>query len=242
VSAAGPPPTLVVLDLDDTLIDYVTSHEVARRALLRRAEQLLRLSRDDIEKAFDEGRLQIKDQVGPTAASHNRLLYLQRGLELLGLGPQVETAVALERTYWRTLLLASRVFPGAVDFLIAARAAGATLALVTDLTAEAQFEKLLFFSLDRLVDVLVTSEEAGGDKVTGKPLDVLLTKLPASALAGSAWSVGDAEHDLSGPKQLLGATTYQRLVKPWSPRHPSADVVFTEFTELTADLHAGDRR
>ena len=110
-------PTLVVLDLDDTLIDYVASHEVARRALLRRAEQLLRLKRADIEAAFDEGRRQIKEQVGPTAASHNRLLYLQRGLELLGLGPQVETAVTLERTYWRTLLLASAVFPGVVDFL-----------------------------------------------------------------------------------------------------------------------------
>ncbi len=229
-------PTLIVLDLDDTLIDYVASHEVARRALLRRAEQLLGLAREDIEKAFDEGRQQIKEQVGPTAASHNRLLYLQRALELLGLGPQVETAVALERTYWRTLLLASKVFPGAVDFLTAARAAGATLALVTDLTAEAQYEKLLFFHLDRLVDVLVTSEEAGGDKVTGKPLELLVGKLAPAARAGSAWAVGDAEHDLAGPKQVLGATTYQRLVKPWSPRHPSADIVFTDFAELTADL------
>jgi putative hydrolase of the HAD superfamily len=235
-------PTLVVLDLDDTLIDYVASHEVARRAMLRRAEHLVRRPRHELEEAFDEGRRQVKKQVGPTAASHNRLLYLQRGLELLGLGPQVETAVALERTYWRTLLLASKVFPGAVEFLAAARAAGATLALVTDLTAEAQYEKLLFFHLDRLVDVLVTSEEAGGDKVTGRPLELLLSKLPASSRAGSAWSVGDAEHDLSGPKQVLGATTYQRLVKPWSPRHPSADVVFTEFAELTRDLTEGRPR
>lgn len=235
-------PTLVVLDLDDTLIDYVASHEVARRAMLRRAEHLVRRPRPELEEAFDEGRRQVKKQVGPTAASHNRLLYLQRGLELLGLGPQVETAVALERTYWRTLLLASKVFPGAVEFLAAARAAGATLALVTDLTAEAQYEKLLFFHLDRLVDVLVTSEEAGGDKVTGKPLELLLSKLPAASRTGGAWSVGDAEHDLSGPKEVLGARTYQRLVKPWSPRHPSADVVFTEFAELTRDLTHGRSR
>jgi hypothetical protein len=78
--------------------------------------------------------------------------------------------------------------------------------------------------------------------VTGRPLELLLSKLPASSRAGSAWSVGDAEHDLSGPKQVLGATTYQRLVKPWSPRHPSADVVFTEFAELTRDLTEGRPR
>lgn len=225
-------PSLIVLDLDDTLIDYTASHAQARSAMLERGVRLLRVPRRELEEAVDEGRRLIKEQVGPTAASHNRLLYLQRGLEVLGLGVQVEAAVALERVYWRHLLMASRVFPGVETFLSSARTNGATLALVTDLTAEAQFEKLLYFRLDRHLDILVTSEEAGGDKITGRPLELLRRKLPAGALDGPVWSIGDAEHDLVGPKKELGAVTFQRLLQPWTSRHPAADVAFLDFREL----------
>ena len=42
-----------------------------------------------IENILDKAKKQIKQNLGKTASSHNRLLYFQRMLELLGIGSQV---------------------------------------------------------------------------------------------------------------------------------------------------------
>ncbi|TKW74701.1 MAG: hypothetical protein DI543_23960, partial [Bradyrhizobium icense] len=68
---------------------------------------------------------------------------------------QPAIALDLEQTYWRTLMTSARLFHGAEDLLIELRAAGLPLALVTDLTAQIQFRKLVYFGIDRYFDTIV---------------------------------------------------------------------------------------
>ena len=61
---------------------------------------------------------QVKRQLGHTASSHSRLLYFQRGIEMLGRKTQLLITLDLEQTYWRTFLSHCELFPGVRDLLV----------------------------------------------------------------------------------------------------------------------------
>ena len=70
----------------------------------------------------------------------------------------------LEQTYWRTFLINCKLFSGVLDFVQLLKSKGIATANITDLTAQIQFRKLVYFGLDEYFDYVVTSEEAGKDK------------------------------------------------------------------------------
>ena len=51
------------------------------------------------------------------------------------------------------------------------------MANITDLTAQIQFRKLIYFGLDELFDYVVTSEEAGMDKPHKSAFELAIKKL-----------------------------------------------------------------
>ena len=56
------------------------------------------------------------------------------------------------------------MFPKVHNFISAARNKGILTAVITDLTSQIQFRKLIYFGLDDEFDFVVTSEEVGKDK------------------------------------------------------------------------------
>jgi putative hydrolase of the HAD superfamily len=195
-------PTLVVFDLDDTLYPYEPCHRSGMTALSRFAARELGIGEREFLEVWARARDRVKDRLGPTASSHSRLLYSHEAIEMLGLRSQPSLALAMEQEYWREYLLAARLRPGAEDLLGALRYHSIPIGIVTDLTAQIQFRKLVHLGLDKVVDHVVTSEEATGDKVGLDPFRVLLGRLSPD-LAAHVWFVGDSVADVSCIDRLV---------------------------------------
>lgn len=223
-------PRAILFDLDDTLYGYERPHARGMEAVRAKVGGTLGVAPQPFDEAFRAARGEIKAVLGETASSHNRLLYFGRTVEILGFGSQPAIALDLEQTYWRTLLTNARLFPGAEDTLVELRAAGLPLALVTDLTAQIQFRKLVYFGIDRYFDVIVTSEEAGVDKVGIRPFEIALARLGLER-EDPVWFVGDSESDVVASKRALNAATFQKLPdgSPSWTVHAGVDATFHAF-------------
>ena len=96
-------PSAILLDLDDTLYAYEPCHREALNAAQVMPKNFVCALTN--LKAYETAKSQIKDQLTKTAASHSRLLYFQRTIELLGFETQIHATLELEQTYWRTFCL-----------------------------------------------------------------------------------------------------------------------------------------
>lgn len=233
------PPSAVLLDLDNTLYDYSHAHRAAMRAVQDKAGALFSITPALFEQAFDRARADVKQRLAGTASSHSRLLYFQRMLEIIGLNSQVLLALDLEQSYWRAFLNHAELFEGVREFLDDLRFHGIPSGIVTDLTAQIQFRKLVHFGLDHAVDYLVTSEEVGYDKPHAAPFLLALEKMQATAAL--VWMIGDsAQSDIMGARTAINAVTLQKLhgdIKAGKGEQ-QPDATFQNFTELSTLLHS----
>jgi HAD superfamily hydrolase (TIGR01549 family) len=226
-------PDCILFDTDNTLYPYDPSHFVAMGAVRNKVIQNFSISLEEFDSAFNRARSEVKQRLGSTASSHSRLLYMQKMLELLGLGSQVFLALDLEQTYWRTFLANSTLFDGVKEFLDDLRIASIPTVIVTDLTAQIQFRKMIYFGLDHYFDYIVTSEEAGADKPAPAPFKIALEKVKQKGTA--IWMIGDNPvNDIQGAKEQIDAITLQKIhegvIEGSGKSQP--DCTFTDFNEL----------
>ncbi len=230
--ALGELPRAVVFDTDNTLYPYEPAHRAALQAAEDKACTLLGVEATRFREAFAEARQAVKRQLGETASSHSRLLYYQRAIELLGMKSQLVMTLDLEQTYWRTFLAASALFPEVEDFLLDLRSAGIATAIITDLTSQIQFRKIIYFGLDNCFDFVVTSEEAGVDKPAFAPFRLALEKLQMAP--AETWMIGDdADADIAGGR-AIGMVTLQKRHDgvTVAAGQDGADAVFDDFADL----------
>lgn len=203
-------PDAVLLDLDNTLYAYDPPHQAAMAAVRTKAVGMFSITPEQFDQAFERARNDVKQRLPGTASSHSRLLYFQRMLEMIGLNSQVLLALDLEQSYWRVFLSHAELFEGVREFLDDLRCHGIPSGIVTDLTAQIQFRKLVYFGLDHYVDYLVTSEETGFDKPNPAPFKLALEKIRP---AGShIWMIGDNLHsDIQGARESINALTLQKI-------------------------------
>jgi putative hydrolase of the HAD superfamily len=226
-------PDAVLFDTDNTLYPYDPAHAAAQQAVKEKVICTFSISAQDFDVAFKEARKQIKTRLGNTASSHSRLLYLQRMLEIMGLGSQVLLALDFEQTYWRTFLANATLFDDVKELLEDLRLFGIPTAIVTDLTAQIQFRKVVYFGLEQHFNFIVTSEEAGFDKPHKAPFQIALDKMQPKG--DCIWMIGDNPiNDIRGAKEKINAVTLQKLHYGVEigdgPNTPDAS--FKEFTEL----------
>jgi HAD superfamily hydrolase (TIGR01549 family) len=203
-------PDAFLFDTDNTLYPYDPAHACAMRAVKHKVMATFSIPEGDFDKTFLEARLQIKTRLKHTAASHSRLLYLQRMLELMGLGSQVLLALDFEQTYWRTFLSNATLFDDVKDVLDDIRLLGIPTAIVTDLTAQIQFRKVVYFGLDHYFDYIVTSEESGSDKPHEAPFQIALEKMKPKG--DCIWMIGDNPiNDIQGAREKINAITLQKI-------------------------------
>ena len=231
-------PQAIIFDTDNTLYAYNIPHQQAMKAVNHKACKLLVVTPNEFNFAYEQARDQIKKHLGMTASSHSRLLYFQRTIEILGMKTQLLMTLDLEQTYWRTFLGACEIFPGVQDFVQDVRTAGIRTAIVTDLTAQIQFRKIIYFGLDNYFDYVVTSEEAGADKPAKAPFEIALDKLKVDP--ENCWMIGDNPHaDIAGGRMLNIVTIQKRhdgVVVPQGDE--AADAVFDDFSDLRSLLQS----
>jgi putative hydrolase of the HAD superfamily len=230
-------PDAVLFDTDNTLYPYDPAHIAAQEAVKRKVMSTFSISAADFDSAFSEARTQIKTRLGQTASSHSRLLYLQRMLEIMGLGSQVLLALDFEQTYWRTFLANADLFDDVKELLDDLRLLGIPTAIVTDLTAQIQFRKVVYFGLDHYFNFIVTSEEAGFDKPHAAPFQIALKKMQPKG--DCIWMIGDNPvNDIRGGREKINAITLQKLHDGviLGDGINAPDASFKEFKELRALL------
>ena len=203
-------PDAILFDTDNTLYPYLPAHTTAMQAVRRKVTTTFAISDADFDKAFNEARQQVKNRLQHTASAHSRLLYMQRMLEIMGLGSQVLLALDFEQTYWRTFLSSAVLFDGVKDVLDDIRLLGIPTAIVTDLTAQIQFRKMVYFGLDHYFDYIITSEEAGHDKPHAAPFQIALEKMRPKGQC--IWMIGDNPvNDIQGGREMIQAVTLQKV-------------------------------
>lgn len=232
-------PGAIIFDTDNTLYAYDAPHAKATAATEAKAVRLLGADPDSVRQAFAQARDEVKRQLGATASSHSRLLYFQRGIEILGRKTQLLITLDLEQTYWRTFLSHCELFPGVRDLLVNLRNRDIATAIITDLTSQIQFRKIIYFGLDDCFDYVVTSEEAGADKPHPAPFRLAIDKLgvPAERI----WMVGDSRRcDVDGAREF-GMTTLLRVDRASTEERAAADadVVFDDFHDLDRFFFSG---
>ena len=226
-------PNAILFDTDNTLYPYNPAHTAAQRAVREKVVNTFSIKPDVFDKAFIEARQQVKTRLKHTASSHSRLLYLQRMLEIMGLGSQVLLALDFEQTYWRTFLSNAVLFDEVKELLDDLRLLGIPTAVVTDLTAQIQFRKVVYFGLDRYFDYIVTSEEAGFDKPHDAPFQIALEKMRPKG--DCIWMIGDSPvNDIRGGREKINAVTLQKLHEGTAlgTGENVPDAAFNEFSEL----------
>ena len=186
------PPELAIFDLDNTLYDYEIANATGQAALISFLSKHLGRPELEVSRLLAESRLRVKGRLGSTASSHSRLLYIRELLVLLNIHTNASFALECEQVYWREYLKKTQLFPGVEEFLSLLRLAGTRLAMVTDHSSQIQLRKLNWLSLDKTFDVIVTSEEAGGDKITNLPSRMLKDLVP---IEGDVWCIGDNDWD-----------------------------------------------
>lgn len=230
------PPSVVLVDLDDTLYPYAPSHAAGLRGVQQYAEAQLGIDASQFERAFAQGRAVVQQRIAGTASSHHRLLYAQAALELLGRAGDAEAALGVERAYWDAFLAGAQLHRGVIAFIDLLDRHAVPLALVTDLIAAVQFRKLVHFGLNQRFTAIVTSEESGYDKPNAASYRLAMQKLAAAGKDTSRpWMIGDdATKDIAAARAAIGAVTLRKLpsTDPAEPEAGAPDIVFDDFEAL----------
>ena len=225
-------PKAVIFDTDNTLYRYDVAHSAAISAVTKKAVNMLGISKKEFESAYKISRKNIKAQLGATASSHSRLLYFQRTIEHLGLRTRILLTLDLEQTYWRTFLANAQLFSHVKEFILLLKSNGIATANITDLTAQIQFRKMVYFGLDEYFDYVVTSEEAGRDKPDPRPFQLALDKLKIEP--DRIWMIGDsALADMAGAGSfgiIKVQKIHQNVVQGKGSSKP--DIIFKEYKSL----------
>jgi HAD superfamily hydrolase (TIGR01549 family) len=236
-------PDAILFDTDNTLYPYDPAHLAAQSAVKEKVISTFSIKSEDFDLASKEARQQVKKRLQHTAASHSRLLYMQRMLEIMGLGSQVLLALDFEQTYWRTFLTNAVLFHGVKELLDDIRLLGIPTAVVTDLTAQIQFRKVVYFGLDHYFDYIVTSEEAGFDKPHEAPFQIALEKMRPKG--DCIWMIGDNPvNDIRGAREKINAVTLQKYhdgtaIGEYENKPDAAFQEFSQLRSLIARLGAG---
>ncbi len=226
-------PDAVLFDLDNTLYSYEEAHLIAQEAVKEKTLRMLSISPKDFDDAYSQAKKNIKAKLKNTAASHSRLLYLQNMLEILKLGTQILLALDLEQTYWRKFLGHAILFDDVKEFLEELNLLNIPAAIITDLTVQIQFRKIIYFGLDKYFKHVITSEESGFDKPHESSFKLAIDKLQPKG--NCIWMIGDDPiKDIGGARNNINAITIQKIHKgvTLGCGENVPDACFTDFNEL----------
>lgn len=166
----------IIFDLDNTLYDYDRCDKIAQIELQEYCEEILHISKNEFVRIYAQAKQDVKQQLGNVGASHNRMLYMQRMLEIMKKNP-ISYALELYDVYWDVMLQEMMPFNYVMPFFEWLKKENIEIGILTDLTAHIQHRKLRALKISDYVDVIVTSEEAGAEKPDSLPYELIIKKM-----------------------------------------------------------------
>jgi FMN phosphatase YigB (HAD superfamily) len=224
-------PDLVIFDLDNTLYDFQVANNSGELALCHFLSANLNLPKEEVERLMKESRGGVKARLEKTASSHSRLLYIREFLQENRVYMHATFALECEQIFWRAYLEKTRLFSGAEEFISLLRLSKIRLFLVTDLSTQIQLRKLAWLGLDKSFELIITSEEAGGDKETGKP-EKLLRKYVTPGTR--TWSIGDKDWDHIFPTK---SKFFKKMPSGGVTEKAPNRIEFSSFSELLSRVN-----
>lgn len=180
----------VFLDLDNTLYPYLPCHQAGLKTAWAVYKKLvMSVPYKSFERLYDAARKDIKTTTEKQAASHSRLLYFQRMLEISCGKTFYKETLALEEAYWAGYMEKMKLNRWVLPFLKTLKKSGRAVIIVTDLTAAVQLRKVEKLRIKKYIDYLVSSEEAGIEKPADEIFRLALRK--AGCLPLDAVMIGD---------------------------------------------------
>lgn len=207
----------LLLDIDNTLYNYSDTHKKALEQLILITRNETLINRTVINAAYFQAKKQIHTELSGTASSHNRLLYIQRMLEILGVN-SMNLSVKLYHAYWNTFLDEIKLYDGVIHFLQAQQ--DKKICFLTDLTAHIQHRKIEKLGLYRYANYIVTSEEAGKEKP--HPYMFMLALKKMDLKPNEVCMIGD-----SFKKDILGAS-HLGIASYWLDKDEHTEMINTD--------------
>lgn len=191
----------ILFDLDDTLYtDWDNCHQTALQYVDNYGTNVLNLEPQTMKNAFIKGRDQVIARLGQIGSAHNRLLFAQAGLEMLGINPIVH-APKLHEAYWNGVKDSMISEPNVIQIFDKLKSKGIAIAICTNMMTDIQIQKLCILKLENKIDFLITSEDAGVDKPMPQVFEYALAK--SNSNAHTTLMIGDnPDHDILGAKQV----------------------------------------
>lgn len=224
-------PDIIFFDLDNTMYAYQSSHEYAIKKIKSYFFKNYNLSQNTFANFYEKAKNIVKHQLKNTASSHSRILYFQKMFEIMNLGSQVKKSLLLENMYWKFFFKKTYLFPGTVNFLKNLKKNNISTGIITDLTTQIQFKKLIHFKIYKYFDSITTSEEVMCDKPKKK---IFIQAKKKFTNKKNIWMIGDnLLRDIKGSKDSLRATTFHKINNSY-PRYKNLkpDYAFKNFSEI----------
>ena len=180
-------PDAILFDTDNTLYPYDPAHAAAQQAVRESLDDFLDPTKNSTQRSSRPGMK--SNPACSTPRPRTAVCCICNACWRSWAWGQVLLALDFEQTYWRTFLSNAILFDDVKELLDDLRLLGIPTAIVTDLTAQIQFRKVVYFGLDQYFDYIVTSEEAGFDKPHPAPFTIALEKMRPKG--NTIWMIGD---------------------------------------------------
>jgi HAD superfamily hydrolase (TIGR01509 family) len=235
-----PIPSYLVLDLDDTILDYSAPAEIVWKQLYPVYAKKAGVPAARLQQAVDESRRWYwsdpdRFREGRLNLQQARRVFVRAGFEKLGI-PDSRLADEMADFFSREREIVVRPLDGAIEALEILRARGAVMALLTNGEASLQRAKIVRFGLERFFRAILIESEIG----VGKP-DPLAHRTALAALGvtpDQAWMVGDdLEFDIRPARAMGMRTAWIRGAAP-EKRSP-ADLVVPSLRALVDRWEGG---
>ena len=169
----------IIFDLDNTLYDYDICHKYALNKAIYYLLEYCRNDYEYINNLYLTIANRLKNELGNTAASHNKTIYFKQLIEELKLKYSLVTLIT--ETYWNTFYSKMECFEGVKEFIEWNKLIGKKIGILTDYQTEYQIIKLKRLGLLTFVDVIITSEEVGIEKPSNQMFQTILRKMNLNA-------------------------------------------------------------
>jgi HAD superfamily hydrolase (TIGR01549 family) len=151
----------LILDLDNTIYDYTTSHNIALEKVSQYLLEKHNLNICEFRNIYDSITKDIK-LILHGASSHNRYIYFKKLCEKLNIG--FTTCDILNEIYWNEFYINMRLYDYVYEFIKWNKSIDVKIGILTDFQTEYQIKKLIKLGIIDLIDVILTSEEIGTEK------------------------------------------------------------------------------
>ena len=189
----------VIFDLDDTICNYEESHLNSLSQIIEEISINYQIDKNIISTIINSEKFIFKNEVGNTASSHNKFIYLKKLFEKINL--PLDKIIYYHDKYCEYFLKNLHLIEGVKDLISFFYNQGIKLCLLTDFTSKEQIIKLKHLDILKYFDYIICSEELGQEKPSLKMFLYALYKL--NLKKDEVIMIGnDFKKDIVGSKNL----------------------------------------